>query len=237
MLISWDHKFLFIHNPKTAGTSLTRALTPYARDEDRRAYRLQALPITRNIITTFLGGNAYTERTTGFNPHARLAEFEARFGRDKADELTKIIFVRNPFAHAVSLYNHVVRTNAHPDHERYRMLGMEDTLRSMIDDKRPTQSAYVTYKGDKTISADFVGHMETAEKDAAKLFASLKLPITKALPRINTGGEPTTDFAKIFNRIGSDFTDYFRRDFENFNYSTDPAKAIEPPSLNTGDTK
>lgn len=237
MLISWEHKFLFVHNPKTAGTSLTRALTPYARSEDKRAYRLLALPVTRSIVTAFLGGDDYIERATGFNPHARLADFEAQFGREKADELTKIIFVRNPYTHAVSLFSHVTRTKAHPDYDRYCKLGLTDSLRSMVEDKRPTQSAYVTYKGDKTISADFIGHMETANKDAARLFTELKLPAKQALPQVNIGGETSVNFAEVFDEVGPGFIEWFRRDFENFGYSTDPSKAKESPSLKHDDTE
>jgi hypothetical protein len=81
MLLSHEHKFIFVHVQKTGGTSVMKALRPYC---DARAL-------------------ADIERA-GLSAHATAKEIIAAFGRPLWDEYFTFAFERNPWDKCVSLY-------------------------------------------------------------------------------------------------------------------------------------
>jgi hypothetical protein len=90
--ISHRYRFVFFANPKTGSSTVRQLLDPYADIRSARNFR---------------------ERTAEnpFYPHMRPEEARAlfrRFGWD-FDGYTKFVFVRNPWARLVSLYEHIHR--------------------------------------------------------------------------------------------------------------------------------
>lgn len=82
MIISHKHRFIFIHGPKTAGTSIADALIPVCGRDD--------------IIVQ--------HRSHGLNKHdgsARICEFA---GQEAWNSYFKFTFERNPWDKMVSLY-------------------------------------------------------------------------------------------------------------------------------------
>ncbi len=92
MRISHRYRFVFFANPKTGSSTVRQFLDPYADVHPARNFR---------------------ERTpeNPFHPHMRPEETRPlfrEFGWD-FDGYTKFVFVRNPWARLVSLYEHVHR--------------------------------------------------------------------------------------------------------------------------------
>ena len=95
MLLSTSHNFIFLHVPKTAGSSLHRVLEPYARTSTRTLWRSfsRRLPVTES-----------PERAH-FRIHATAAEIRAELSPAVYDSFLSFAVVRNPFDHAVSHFH------------------------------------------------------------------------------------------------------------------------------------
>jgi hypothetical protein len=93
--ISHRHRFVFFSNPKAGSSTVRQLLDPHA----------DVFPM-RNVLEV--------TRENPFHPHMPPVEARTwfrRFGWD-FDGYTKFVFVRNPWARLVSLYEHVRRNPA-----------------------------------------------------------------------------------------------------------------------------
>lgn len=228
MLISWKHKFLFIHIAKTGGTALTRALAPYARLKDRIAYLGGATPILRRGLTQFFGGRKYIENITGFNAHSPYRFLQRTLGEETLAPLTKAAFVRNPFTRTVSLFHHIKRSPQHPDHESIRDLTFEQALPLMCDNEWTVQTKYLFRLGAKEIVVNFIGNFERLEEDGAALAKHLQLPKPLRLQRLNANPGPVPDLRETFGTQLNYFIEANEMEFEMLGYSTDIDRAMEP---------
>lgn len=94
MLISTSHKFIFVHVPKSAGSSLTAVLRPYCLPKNRTLARrvLSFLPWRENVEKVY------------FRQHETAEKIRAKLGAQVFGAFTSFGIVRNPFDHAVSLF-------------------------------------------------------------------------------------------------------------------------------------
>lgn len=230
MLISWKHKFLFIHIAKTGGTALTQALAPHARLKDRIAYIGGATPLLRRGLMQFFGGANYIETITGFHAHATLRVAEQALGGETLAPLTKAAFVRNPFTRAVSLYAHIKRNTQHAQHQQLRDLSFEQALPLMSDTGATKQTNYLFRLGAREIAVDFIGSFERFEKDNAALGERLQLPRPLRLKHVNADPDPAPDLKEIFGMQLSHFIATHEEEFDLLGYSADIDHASEPPA-------
>ena len=160
MILNHQHRFLFIHVPKAAGTTITRALSP---------------------LTTFrdleIGGTKYGE--------AIQERFAARFDLRK-HSTGKVLrnrcpghiwrrffvfaFVRDPYARAYSVYRFLQRWKDGPHHEAVaaqgftEFLASEDVQQGRIEIARP--QVHWLHDGGKPLGGvDFVGRVENFAED------------------------------------------------------------------------
>lgn len=160
MILNHQHGFLFIHVPKAAGTTITRALSP---------------------LTTFrdieLGGTKYGEAVQEL--------FASRFDLRKHSTGSVIrnkcpghiwrkffvfAFVRSPYARAYSVYRFLQRWKEGPHHELVAGMGFTEFLNQQaLDDgeieiARP-QTHWLCSEGAMLPGLDFVGHVERFAED------------------------------------------------------------------------
>ena len=246
MIISHTHRAIFVHVPKTAGTSITAWMEPSLRWND-----------------LVLGGTEFGERVQpayrerfGLSKHMEVGYKASKklFARDKfgvwkfcdEDDIRRIIgagvwgeffsvaFVRHPYTRLVSFYNwqRAAIGRAAPDAPLWSWPSIQAHLRSgsfseLIRDEqflgslagRP-QADWVCDEEDRCI-VDFVGRFEDLAAGIRTVADRIGLPVA-VLGTLNT----TPADRPLGGHFGgeSDYElihDLHRRDFEMFGY--DPA--------------
>ena len=98
MILSRGRRYLFIHIPKTGGTSLALALEDRAKKDD---IMLGDTPKARNRRGKVKG----IETRGRLWKHSTLADLDGLVHQDELDDLLIFALVRNPWARAVSYYH------------------------------------------------------------------------------------------------------------------------------------
>jgi hypothetical protein len=198
MLLSVEHRFIFIHIYKTAGTSVTHALRPFTSDSHwARAARL--LHLRRTAIPDHVTARALRDL---IDP----ALFEGCF---------KFAFVRNPWDWQVSLYHYMQQSQRHPQHHLVAGKTFDEYLQWRIASDRQLQKTFVTDESGKLI-VDFVGRFETLTDDCAHIFE--RIGISTRLPHRNRSRRG--DYRRYYNTATRALVaEHFREDIDMFDYS------------------
>ncbi len=164
-MISNEHRCIFIHIPKTAGTSIEKKLGLFEevdRDvQDHRTFReLEPFSIT-HLASIFQPADPYFLKRIRNNLRRDPAPTRRDYG-----EFFKFSFVRNPWARAFSWYRNVMRDDYH-----LKTLGLNKDCslnRFLLESPnqwalRPQMHWLKDSKGG--ISLDFVGKFETLSED------------------------------------------------------------------------
>jgi hypothetical protein len=207
MLLSVEKKFIFIHIPKTAGSSLKRALAPYALNPQRSQYRrlLSHLPVPESPERAWL------------RQHDKAAWIRLKLPRSVFESYHKFAVVRNPYDYAVSYYAYVrgndrSRANRHAQGtflEFLNYLRRKDAISGI------TQSSWIVdAKGSLII--DQILRFETLDVDFAEL--SARLGLEASLPHVNRSERG--DYRAMYGEEERDLADrLFARDLELLGYN------------------
>jgi hypothetical protein len=160
MLLNHQHRFLFIHVPKAAGTTISRALAP---------------------LTTFrdieLGGTRYGEAIQerfaarfDLRKHSTAAAIRAKCPGHVWRRFFVFAFVRNPYARAYSIYRFLQRWKEGPHHVSVLNQSFEEFLHSRAvadgDIEIAKPQVYWLQDGEEPLPGiDFVGRVENFAKD------------------------------------------------------------------------
>ena len=208
MLISHSHRFVFVHIPKTAGTSLTRALAPFSNPNPDKRF---------DKIKSKLG---YVSDPASFYlpKHADYRYAEKRLGKEAYDQFYKFAFVRNPWDLLVSYYAYIQKKEDH--HRRKKVSPMSD-FSAYLDYEISRNKAF-QYKmicnEKKEIQVDFVGRFESLASDFDKI--ADHLGIEASLPHINTSKHRPYQEAytpELRDRVA----EHWKDDIEIFGYQFD----------------
>ena len=163
-MISYKHKFIFIHVPKNAGTSVRRAIRPHLRTP------LQRL---RDTIGRPLGSSPY--HPNRYPAHHKAHEYEAALGTAKFDIFRKFAIVRNPWDWHVSLFAYMQQTPQHFQHHLMTGLSFEDYVHWRCAEDPTHQMLYLTNSAGEncvtdlarfeTLADDFNGFMQSVGID------------------------------------------------------------------------
>lgn len=111
-MISYDKKFVFVHIPKTGGTSIRHALTPYCDG-------LNATTRLTNKISRRLAGRSIfrsLDLELPLDGHASALDYKNFMGDEVFRDYFKFAIVRNPFDLHVSNYEYIRQNNKHKLH-------------------------------------------------------------------------------------------------------------------------
>ena len=78
---------------------------------------------------------------------------------------------------------------------------------------------------------DHVAIFENYNEECAFLAKRLNIPALETPRAINVGDREPIDYNQLFQKVREIFLTWYAPDFAAFQYSTDPARATEPPKL------
>ena len=196
MILSHEHKFIFLRTKKTAGTSIELALselcgpddviTPLTReDEARRAgrrgaqnWRLHSWWKSPRLLKS--AWFKFSAKDYGFYNHIMAEEMRAHIDPAVWRSYFKFAFERNHWDRQVSLYYH-----------RYREEDDRPDFATFIHkDKKAHINNFGVYSIDGTLAVDFLGRFETLEKDLRFALEHVGLSTAEALPDAKTRFRP-----------------------------------------------
>ncbi len=220
MLLSPEYKFVFVHVPKTAGSSLDMALRPYCISPKRTLWR----SLTRRLPIVEAPHRAH------FRIHDTADFIRRKLSPDVYDRLTSFAVVRDPFDHAVSHYEYMKQYRSPKIAENFSQMSFLDYLTYRTTPRRsfdrifarlPDQSYFLCdRRGDVQVKQ--VLKFENLQADFNALAKTLNLPHFE-LPKINPARsrKADTNVASYFDDATAQLVrKIYARDFENFGYST-----------------
>lgn len=214
-MISDQLRFVFVHIPRTAGTSVETVLAPYARDP--------------------IGFTAH-DNTILAHKHATAAELRAHVGAETWRRAFTFSIVRNPWARMHSDYHFfrdiapALRSGFDPLECHLTDMAARHTfdgwLHACADELDICQSSYLTHL-DGTLLVDFVARFEHITADFARICRCLG--IHAELPRLNRTRHG--DYRLAYTPAGAALVArYAARDLTRFGYTFD-APAPRPARL------
>jgi hypothetical protein len=201
MLLSIEKNFIFIHIPKTAGTSVTRALGPWSLKPQRTQWRrlLSHLPVRETPPNVFL------------RQHDKASWVKNKLPAEIYDSAYKFAVVRNPFELAVSTY--------YFRRKRARAQDFKTFLRYLERKNRFVRVDQTSWISDRhgNLIIDEILRFETLAEQFNALVERLGLPCEVKLPRANANAP--YDYRAVYDDEAKSIVRrlYFR-DFERFGY-------------------
>jgi len=189
MQISFEHNFLFVHIPKTGGTSIRSALEPYQTDTASAFPN----PLLRQIginVNHYLGGY----RSFQFRKHERIKTVARLLPANAFDSLFKFCFVRNPWDLLVSNYSYVKSNKKHKRHRRMSRMDFREFVEFAVAKEIGFQKPIVSStSGDLLVNR--VGKFETLNEDFESIASIIQIEAT--LPHLNRVKKQLRDIASV----------------------------------------
>lgn len=238
MIISFDRRFIFVHIAKTAGDSVTYALSPYAGKNSVVVHNdFQA---RRDRLRRRRYRNLYQ-----LPKHSPATEIRSILGEmDSWDGFFKFSFVRDPIARAMSLYTYLAaksreRERLMPRNLWYGILAEREhdpahwpAMRayretenfsqfirhpSALADQAMCSQASLLHDSDGALIVDFVGRFESLSTDFAHVAKTIGLKEVE-LPILNASA-PRVPGAEITRGDRHYLRDLYAGDFHYFGYA------------------
>ena len=209
MLLSVEKKFIFVHIPKTAGSSITTALQPYSLNSKRTAWRrfCSKFPIKENPMFATL------------SVHSKASWIRTKIPSDMYDNYCKFAVVRNPFEFAVSSYYFLRKNRGSRQHRKALTWEFSDFVCYLEAKNKVTkmdQSSWICNRKNELI-IDQVLCFENLQTDFESLLNCLHLQSDTKLPRTNTTDHE--GYQVYYNSVDRRRAEQiFARDIERFSY-------------------
>ncbi len=232
-IINNSYRFVFVHVPKAAGTSVTAALG-----------------VLTNYCDQEIGGTVFGEeiqgaylKRFGLAKHSTAAEIRSLIGAVTWNRYFTFSFVRNPFTRAASTYNFLRKwpgpTNSFIERMR-AFQSFDDYVLSDIWDEghgpdqifRP-QAYWLREAFNSKLLPSFVGKLETLGEDLRHILDVIDAPThikeRIQIPHANQSGgdgsaQGISERPKVLNRI----LEKYSIDFDQFDYPRAPPTVFGP---------
>ncbi|SLN70051.1 sulfotransferase family 2 domain-containing protein [Roseisalinus antarcticus] len=216
MILSRGRRYLFVHIPKTGGTSMALALEQRAMRDDwligdtpkarRRKARLKEVQTAGRLWK-----------------HSTVAEAEGLYSRAELDDLFVFTLVRNPWDRMVSYYHWLrVQTFDHPAVAVARARSFSDFLNHPQTTGAIAANPYGQYMRDGAgrERATLYARLEALEEDLAPLRAHLGFDPQPG--RSNASERPADWRGQYGDRDAGLVAEFCAEDIRRFGYAFDP---------------
>lgn len=212
MRISYSHRFILLHVPRTGVSSVIAAL-------DEGIFVRAPQTATNKLVSKYAWWLPWPVERTTFRVHETARHVRRLVPAETFERFDKIVFVRNPFSWLVSLYELVLQS---PRHRHYGIVSSLGGFPSYVDweiaRRKRFQSPYVE-DGRGRLLVDHIGRYERLAEDAARIFASIGVPI-KPLPHV--GRFTRRDYREFYDADTRRRVErHWARDLERFGYDFD----------------
>lgn len=204
MLISDTKRFIFVHVPKTAGTSVKTALKPHA---------LPRPPHWHSLLRRF--GLPRDYRRYRFPIHVSLSLIERVVPPEVYRGYFKFAFVRNPWDRLVSFYHNMLERPAHPQHRRVRRLGSFDAYVRYEVRRGKLRQYPMLVDSSGRIGVDFLGRFENLAADFAEVCTRIGIESPLAHANRSNRAEYRSYYDPSLREL---VREHWREDIEKFGY-------------------
>ena len=231
MFISKKHKALFIHIPKTAGTSVTSALKDSISDGIYYPSPSRIVRVRDRIQGGLSGKPAFNKHSFAIDVLSRKPELKSYF---------KFAIVRNPYDWVSSIYKFIKYTDVSPDtggsfkhalYDQVAPMSFEEFVSWVTEENglmqlpsRLESSFYKTtpvlqqdwirdFEGN--ILVDHVGHLETIGNEMGEILKNIGID-NPSLPWTNKSKSISS--VTYSDESKEKVADYFSEDFKVFGY-------------------
>lgn len=230
MIVSQAHKFVFVHIPKNAGTTVETVLMPHlVEDVDLHVSILAKIPENRAA--------AKVREDARLDKHVTARQLRYAMEPGAYDQLFSFAFSRNPYSRCYSAYNFLVRragaemrkmakglpASAGPE----RSMFLEATFDDICDDLDSVTAAFNLFRPQTdwlplADSVDFVGRLENLTEDLRLIHLHLGLPLTEL------DDAPTENMKAVKGawrnmsaKSAAAIRAFYASDFDRFGYNPD----------------
>jgi len=229
-IINNSFKFIFVHVPKAAGTSLTSVLSPYT-----------------NYCDLEIGGTHFGEQIQpaykkrfGLTKHSTASEIHSVVGAVTWSQYFSFAFVRNPFSRCLSTYHflkkweglsedYAKKINQFKDFDEYVLSDTWAESNGPDDIFRPQMHWLKSFSKNEVL-VNFVGRVEKINEDMTFILDVINNSKIKkglvAAPMLNTSEQ--SSITDIKNKAVIDkIVQKYKIDFDSFGYSANPQEKLE----------
>ncbi len=231
MIISHEHKFIFIKTAKTAGTSIEVALAQICGDRDvitplsgsqeakRPGRGAQNLELDHPMVPKRPLLHRLLRRperewhpSKGYFSHMPSWRVRLYVGEEIWNSYFTFAFERNPWDRQVSHYHYKIRNKiSKPNFDSY-----------LSKEKKAFVDNYDLYSENNKIIVDFVGRYENLTEDFDIVLRHLGLEGKVTLPKVNTSANREADYRAYFTEKTRKLVEsWYQREISTFGYSFD----------------
>ncbi len=208
MILSHSKKFIFIHIYKVAGTSIRKALQPYA-DHTKKDFSL-----VKNI-QFMLGGRFHFLSQLSMD-HLKAKDIKSLLNTEVFNSSFKFSFVRNPWDWQVSLYHFMLQDENHHQHKLInKMKSFEEYIEWRVKYSVESQKSFL-YDENNNKLVDYIGKFENLQEDFNVILSKIGVKEIQ-LPVLNTSIHRY--YKEYYNDYTRDLVEKaFKEDIELFQY-------------------
>ena len=208
MIISHKHKFIFIHVPKCAGTSITQAFLPILGEED---LVLGCTPEGERLHEENL-------KKGGLVKHSTAQEIFRHVGPEIWNSYFKFTFVRNPWDLLVSRYHWSLITTWDDEKNIIKKIREFDDFEDYLYSPFVSKTNCLDFISDNNgnIIVDYVGKTELINWELKRICRKMGIPVC------SPGRENTSDhhaYFKYYNPLTRELVrEWYQKDINRFEY-------------------